>query len=327
MGDRTTSLRGKRVLVTGGAGFIGSHLVDRIAQEAPEALCVVDNLFLGRRENLADAEGLFPNLRFYQEDVCDADRMEEVVRDLDIEVVFHLAVVPLPASLERPSWSFDTNVRMSLVLCELLRAGSYETLIHFSSSEVYGTALRVPMDEDHPLLPKTPYAASKAASDHLALSYESTFGLDVRVLRPFNNYGPRQNDGSYAAVIPIVLQRALTGEPIEIHGTGDQTRDFIFVRDTAEAAVRAYACPECKGRAVNVASGEETSVNEIVRELTRRIGSDSPIRTLPPRPGDVQRHCGGIRLAEELLGFAPATALRDGLIETVEWYRNRVEGR
>ena len=171
-------------------------------------------------------------------------------------------------------------------------------------------------------MPSTPYAASKVASDLVALSYRETYGSDVAVLRPFNNYGPRQNAGSYAGVIPIVLGRAQRGEPITIYGDGEQTRDFVFVRDTAEAAVRIYEEPRTRGQVINIASGEEVSINRLVAEVLALLGVESEIVHEEGRPGDVRRHCGATARARELLGFTPATDLRTGLAETVEWYRS-----
>jgi UDP-glucose 4-epimerase len=317
------TLKGKRVLVTGGAGFIGSHLVDRIVQDAPERVVVVDNLYLGREENLEDARRADPDLVFHRQDATDYEAMERLVRDERIDSVFNLAVVPLPASLVRPRWTVEQNVAITTVLCELLRLGTYGTLIHFSSSEAYGSAAYVPMDEAHPSVPSTPYAASKVGSDHIVLSYWHTFGLDAAIIRPFNNFGPRQNSGTYAGIIPIVVERALRGEAIDIYGDGEQTRDFVFVRDTADAAVAIHAAPGTRGRIINIASGREVSVNRLVAELLDVLGVELPVRHVAPRPGDVRRHLASIELARELIGFAPATTLRQGLVETAEWYQSR----
>jgi UDP-glucose 4-epimerase len=316
-------LAGTSVVVVGGAGFIGSHLVDRIVDEQPARLTVVDNLFLGREENLAEARRRHPDLRFVAQDATDLEAMDAILRAAAAEVVFNLAVVPLPASLERPRWSVEQNVALAMVPCELQRLGRFRTLIHFSSSEAYGSAAYVPMDEAHPAVPSTPYAASKLAGDQVVLSYWHTFGLDAAIIRPFNNFGPRQNAGSYAGIIPIVVERAERGEPIQVHGDGEQTRDFVFVRDTADAAIRVHASPATRGRVVNVASGREVSVNELVRLLLELLGSDVGVEHVAPRPGDVRRHLASIDLARELIGYLPRTSLRDGLAETVAWYAER----
>jgi UDP-glucose 4-epimerase len=320
MSDRP-SLAGKSVLVLGGAGFIGSHLVDRIVDAGPSRLTAVDNLFLGRESNLDQASRRFDALRFVNLDATDAEALARVIAEETVDVVFNLAVVPLPASLERPRWSVEENVELAIIPCELLREGRFETLIHFSSSEAYGSASYVPMDEGHPPVPSTPYAASKLAGDQIVLSYQHTFGLDAAIIRPFNNFGPRQNAGSYAGIIPVVVGRATRGEAIEIYGDGEQTRDFVYVGDTADAAVRIYEEPATRGRIVNIASGREVSVNELVKLLLEVLGADVPVHHLPPRAGDVRRHLASIDLARELIGYEPRTSLGDGLAETVAWYR------
>ena len=316
------SLAGKSVLVTGGAGFIGSHLVERIALERPRTLSVIDNMYLGRPENLSHARELFPELQLHTQDASDYDAVGAIVAGDRVDVVFNLAIVPLPASLINPRWTVDHNVALATVPCELQRQGFFETLIHFSSSEAYGSAAYVPMDEEHPSVPSTPYAASKLAGDYVVLAYRETYGTDVAILRPFNNFGPRQNAGAYAGIIPIVVGRALRGEPIIIYGDGEQTRDFVFVRDTADAAVRMYERPATRGRVINVASGVEVSMNRLVHELLAALDCEAEIIHEDGRPGDVRRLCGAIDLARDLIGFEPTTELSTGLRETVAWYRS-----
>lgn len=317
----TLSLKDRRVVVTGGAGFIGSHLVERIAREEPASLSVIDNMYLGRPENLLEAQRVYPELKIHAQDASDYDAVGAIIAGEQAEVMFNLAIVPLPASLINPRWTVDHNVALATVPCELQRQGFFETLVHFSSSEAYGSASYVPMDEVHPSVPSTPYAASKLAGDYVVLSYRKTYGSDVTILRPFNNFGPRQNAKAYAGIIPIVVGRALRGEPIVIYGDGEQTRDFVFVRDTADAAVRMYERTETRGRVVNVASGVEVSMNRLVRELLDALECEGEIIYEQERPGDVRRHCGSIELARRLIGFAPGTDLRSGLRETVDWYR------
>ena len=316
------SLAGKNVVVTGGAGFIGSHLVERITRESPRTLSVIDNMYLGRPENLARARELFPDLQLHTQDASDYDAVGAIVAADQVDVFFNLAIVPLPASLINPRWTVDHNVALATVPCELQRQGFFETLIHFSSSEAYGSATYVPMDEEHPSVPSTPYAASKLAGDYVVLSYRETYQTDVAILRPFNNFGPRQNAGAYAGIIPIVVGRALRGEPIIIYGDGEQTRDFVFVRDTADAAVRMYERPATRGRVINVASGVEVSMNRLVRELLNALDCDAEIIHQDGRPGDVRRLCGAIDLARDLIDFEPTTELAAGLRETVAWYRS-----
>ena len=209
---------------------------------------------------------------------------------------------------------------MALNICELGRRGLYRSLIHCSSSEVYGSARYVPMDEEHPLLARTPYAAAKAAADLLVQSYQHTFGLDATIIRPFNNYGPRQNDQNYAGIIPIVVRRIQAGEAPVIFGDGEQTRDYSFVRDVADGMVRVAKTDVARGGVINIASGEEVSVNRLVRGIAAALAYDGPIEYAPPRPGDVRRHLADITRARTLIDYHPRTRLEDGLKLTVDWY-------
>ncbi|NMC81171.1 MAG: NAD-dependent epimerase/dehydratase family protein, partial [Chloroflexi bacterium] len=189
----------------------------------------------------------------------------------------------------------------------------------------YGTARYVPMDENHPLESSTPYAASKAAADLVVQSYWQTFGTDAVIVRPFNNFGPRQNYGSYAGIIPIVVQRVKNHLPVEIYGDGLQTRDYIFVGETVEAFVRICEEEATRGKVLNVATGREISINDLVAKILQALGTpDHPVVHCAPRPGDVRRHCGDIHLARELVGFDSAGITVEQLQETVEWYLRRL---
>jgi UDP-glucose 4-epimerase len=248
--------------------------------------------------------------------------MQDVVTTHEVEVVFDLAVVPLPTSLTYPAWTVKTNVGIATTFCEIARRGLIDRLLHCSSSEAYGTARYVPMDEGHPHDAITPYAASKSAADHIIESYVQTFGIDATIVRPFNNFGPRQNPGSYAGIIPIVAQRVAAGLPIEIHGDGEQTRDFIYAPETADMIIRVFGSEACRGRVLNVASGIETSVNDLVRRLLHVLDADDhPVVHTEERPGDVRRHCADVSLARKLLEYEPRELSDDDLAETVRWYQ------
>ena len=323
----THKLENRSIMVTGGAGFIGSHLVDRLIQEKPSNLVVVDNFFLGKESNLEDAKSNYPALKILRQDAKDYEAMKHIMRDENVQVVFNLAVTPLPASLTRPRWVYEENMAIVLCLLELIRGHDFDTLIHFSSSEVYGTSIYAPMDEDHPLNGPTPYAVSKAAGDKLILSYCRIFGIDAAILRPFNNYGPRQNEGSYAGVIPLTIKRILSGEPPIVYGDGKQTRDYLYVTETADAAVKVYNCTKTRGRVLNVGSGRETSINSVVQLIAQQLNCNKPIVCQEPRPGDVKRHIASIFLAEELIDFCPKVGMNEGLRTTVEWYEHQCENR
>jgi UDP-glucose 4-epimerase len=321
--EANRTVRGKHVLVTGGAGFIGSHLVDRLIAQAAGDITVVDNFFLGNEANLEQARTSAPDLRILRADASDTTAMRAIFNELKpVDLVFDLAVIPLPTSLERPQWCFDTNVRITSTLCELLREERFETLVHFSSSEAYGSACTVPMREDHPLEPLTPYAASKAGSDHLVRTYAATFGVDALVVRPFNNYGPRQNDQQYAGIIPTLLRCTFEGRSFKLFGDGRQTRDYIFVSDTIEAALALYGCPAARGRVVNIGSGKEISMLDLLAAIERILGRPIAFEHHPARPGDVRRHLADTSLLQTLTGFAPRVGLEEGLARTVAFYQD-----
>src|SRR3989338_6676812 len=317
-----SKLKDKSILVTGSAGLIGSHLVEKIIEEKPAKIIVVDNFFLGEESNLKSAKSKFPDLVVEKIDASDYEKMKHAMKN-GVDVVFNLAMVPLPVSLEKPSWAFGINVDITRVVCELGREGYFSTLVQYSSSEVYGTALDSKMSETHQLLPCTPYAASKAACDHLVHSYYKTFGLEMLIVRPFNNYGPIQNDKSYAGVIPITIKRIMSGETPVIFGDGTQTRDFLYVEDTARATIDAFKQQNTRGKTMNVASGRGTSIKELVKAICNELDWTKPPTHEKRRPGDVDRHLGDITLAKQLINFKPTIALEEGIKRTVDWYRDK----
>lgn len=316
------TLKNRSLLVTGGAGFIGSHLVDRLIKEDPRKIVVVDNFFLGAERNLDEARASFPGLEVLRLDASNLAAMQDVVIEHQVETVFDLAVVPLPTSLTYPHWTMQTNIGITSTFCEVARRGLIERLVHMSSSEAYGSGRYVPMDEDHPHDAITPYAAAKSAEDHIIRSYVRTFGIDATVVRPFNNYGPRQNPGSYAGIIPIIVQRVMRGEPIEIHGDGEQSRDFTFVRDTADLTVAIHETPEARGEEFNVATGVGTSINTLVERILAILDAPNhPIFHSEERPGDVRRHMADVSKLVSVVGRHPSVLSDDALAETVEWYQ------
>lgn len=315
---------GKRFLVTGGAGFIGSHLVDALLAAGAERVAVVDNFFLGKEENLAQAAVRHGDaLKIYREDASEMTAMQAVMSAERPDVVFNLATKALLYSFFNPAGACRVNLDIALVLGELLRARAYGRLVHLSSSEVYGTAQYVPMEENHPLLAETSYAAGKAAADLLLASYVRMFALDIVTIRPFNNYGPRQNDGALAAIIPITLRRIREGIAPVIQGDGLQTRDFIYVRDTVVGIMNLAGLDAAKGKTLNLGSGRETTMLEIVRTLCELTGHKFEIDFQPARPADVRRHVAGIEQTRQLIGEPATTNLADGLKQTVAWYRQQ----
>ncbi len=314
-------IRNKNILVTGGAGFIGSHLVDQLILQDPKHLVVVDNFFLGQDQNLLNARQNSSSLEIMRLDATDISSMQHVVRKFDIDFVFDLAIVPLPLSFDFPDWTIKTNIGVATTFCELLRNEEIDEMLHFSSSEVYGTARSVPMFEDHPHNAITPYAASKSGADSIINSYISTFGIEVRTVRPFNNFGTRQNAGSYAGVIPIVLKKIMDNEPIIIYGDGQQTRDFIYVKETVKAVIDIFNSVESSKKTLNLGTGKETSINELVSRIVGITGKPNhQIVYEERRPGDVDRHCAGMTKTSEILGYTPDPLNDDQLSATIDWY-------
>lgn len=309
----------------GGAGFIGSYLIERLIKEEPSNLVVVDNFFLGKESNLSEAKSSYPQLKIYHQDASDYEAMKHIMESEGVQVVFNLAAVPLEISLNYPRWAYEEDINIMLCVCELIRNGYFGTLISFSSSEACGSCQYVPMSENHPLNPTTPYGAGRASGELLLLSYVNTFNIDAGIVRPFNNYGPRQNEGSYAGIIPLTIKRILSGEAPVIYGDGEQTRDYIYVTETANAAVEIYKCKESRGRVINIASGSEISINKLVRLIAKHMDYDGPILYESERVADVRRMVADIRLAERLINFKPRMNIEEGIKLTVEWYQRVID--
>ena len=316
-----SDLSGARVLVTGGAGFIGSHLVDAVLEAGAEKVAVVDTFFLGREDNLDAARARHGDaVGVYREDAGDPGAMSAVCRAERPDIGFNLATKALLYSFFNPVGAFQVNVSIAAALGELMRAGALARLVHVSSSEVYGTARQISMSEDHPLCAETSYAAGKAAADMLLQSYVNMYGVDVVTVRPFNNYGPRQNDGAFAAIVPLTIRRLVEGAPPVIEGDGLQTRDFIYVQDTVEAMLALATLDVTPGLVLNIGSGRETSVRAVVETLCDIAGYVGDPVAAPARIADVRRHRADVSRAEELLGPVARTPLRDGLERTYEWH-------
>ncbi|MCA9236060.1 MAG: NAD-dependent epimerase/dehydratase family protein [Planctomycetales bacterium] len=298
-------LQGKSVLVTGGAGFIGSHLVDQLSDCRVR---VLDNLTTGKEANLAGA-----NCEFVRGDILDRTLVAELMRDAD--VVFHLACRGVRHSIGNPVESHLVNAEGTLrLLVEAHRAG-VERFVHVSSSEVYGTARYAPMDEQHPTFPETVYGAAKLAGEAYVRAYRQTYGLPTVVVRPFNNFGPRSHhEGDSGEVIPRFAVWALNGKPPVIFGDGSQTRDFIYVEETAAWLRRAAECDELVGQTVNLGSGVETSVAELATMIYEEVGrADLRPEFQPRRPGDVDRHLAHVQLARDVLDFKTRINVREGI--------------
>jgi dTDP-glucose 4,6-dehydratase len=254
-------------------------------------------------------------------DIRDPDLVREVVAEVDV-IINAAAESHVAKSIEAGASEFvTTNVEGTQILLDAIREQPVERFILFSSSEVYGTALYDPMDEDHPLNPRSPYAATKAGADRLAYSYYVTYGLPIVIVRPFNNYGPRQHPEK---VIPRFITQALSGEPLTIHGDGHASRDFLYVDDDAEAIEAIIAADDSViGEVINVATGIDVPVTEIATQVLEMLGKPGSLTVnVDERPGQVDRHIGSTEKAERLLGWRARTSFEDGLERTISWYRD-----
>lgn len=311
----------KRVLVTGGAGFIPSNLIRHLLANTEHEVVSLDALtYAGNLENLADVMS-HERLSFVHGDIRNKDLVRGLVDGVDV-IVNAAAESHVEKSIEHGASEFvTTNVEGTQILLDAIRDTPVERFILISSSEVYGTAETDPMDEEHPLKPRSPYAGTKAGADRLAYSYWTTYDLPIVIVRPFNNYGPRQHPEK---VVPRFITQALGDEPLTIHGDGGASRDWLFVEDDAEAIERVLEAPlePLAGEVINVATGVDISVADIADLVLRVLGKSPELRAhIPERPGQVRRHIGSTDKAERLLGWRARTSFEDGLERTVAWYR------
>ena len=304
-----------KYLVTGGAGFIGSHIARALLQQGADVR-ILDNFSSGRRENLA---GLDVDL--IEGDLRDASRVTEAVRGVD--VIFHeAAFVSVPESMEKPQECFDVNVTGTSILFEAARRSGVKRVVIASSAAVYGDSTAMPLVEDTPLKQLSPYATSKRIDEMYAELFTNQFGLEVAALRYFNVYGPRQRpDSMYAAAVPIFIRRMLDGKPITIYGDGGQSRDLVNVSDVVQANLLASQHPAAPGQVFNVCTGVETRLLDLL-DILYEIFPDAPRHVhAEPRAGDIYRSIGTPQKAVDVLGFKPRVFLADGIYEAVEAMR------
>jgi dTDP-glucose 4,6-dehydratase len=310
-------------LVTGAGGFIGSHLVEELCERGCEVRAMVRYTSHGGRGWLREVAPARPDqIEVIHGDVRDPDQVRRLVNGCD--TVFHLAaLIGIPYSYVSPRQNLETNATGTLNLLEAARAEGTARFVHTSSSEVYGTAQYVPINEEHPLVGQSPYSATKIAADQLVVSYIRSFDVPGVIVRPFNTFGPRQ---SMRAVIPTVITQALWSDRIRL-GSLDTTRDFTFVRDTATGLVQAASTEGVEGGVFNLGYGADISIGalaDVIRELT---GTDAPIEQeetrVRPSGSEVERLCSDPSKARAAFGWQPHYSLRDGLAMTIDWIRNR----
>jgi UDP-glucose 4-epimerase len=312
----------KKILVTGGAGFIGSHLTEDLVKNG-FSVKIMDDFSTGSVNNIMHLFN-YKNFKMIRGSVTDKELVSKATSDVDI--VFHLAAqVHVDRSVIEPRRTFDVNTLGTLNILDAALENDVELVAYASTSEVYGSAKYTPMNEDHPLNPASPYAASKAAADRLCFSYFNTYKLPVVIVRCFNTYGPRQKDSGYAAAIPKFLRKALARLPPIIYGDGLQTRDYMYVKDTVKAyklVMKNYE--KVIGEALNFGTGYEVSILELAKTILELCGTKSvPVHTAA-RPGEVKRLCADTTKTKALLGFEPDYDIKKGLKEFTQWYS---EGR
>jgi nucleoside-diphosphate-sugar epimerase len=304
-------------LVTGGAGFIGSHIAQTLVQNN-QKVRVLDNFSTGKVENLAGFDG---DLEIIEGDIRNADSVRKAVNKIDI--IFHeAAFVSNPHSILEPKACYDVNVHGTENLLEEARKAGVKRIVQASSAAVYGNSDALPLSEDIYLQPLSPYSASKYINEIYAGLYTRSFGMEVVSLRYFNVFGPRQNpDSEYAAAIPIFISNLLSNQEIKIFGDGGQTRDLIFVQDIVQANLIASEHPSAAGQVFNICTGIEISVEELVDTIRRQFPDSLKPIYKQPRKGDIYRSVGKPDRAREILGFETKTTLKQGLLQTIEWMR------
>ena len=304
-------------LVTGGAGFIGSHIVRRLLEKGRNVR-VLDDFSTGKRANLAEIEG---QIELVEGSICDVAAVKRAMTD--VEVVFHLAArASVPRSVEQPLPAHEVNVTGTVNVLMAAREAGARRLVYSASSSAYGDTPVMPKKVDMCPQPLSPYAVSKLAAEHYCACWSHVYGLQTVSLRYFNVFGPRQDPhGAYAAVIPAFVSRMLKGERPVVYGDGEQSRDFCYIENVVNANMLGAEVEEVHGEVVNVACGERTTLNEILRDLNRLLGTNVEAVYEPTRAGDVRHSLADIAYTKQVLGYEPKIMFAEGLERSIEWYK------
>jgi UDP-glucose 4-epimerase len=308
------------VLVTGGAGFIGSHLVDALLQRG-DTVRVLDNFSTGDPANLDSVAG---RIDVIEGDITDPDTVQMAMKG--VEVVFHqAALASVPRSVANPLATHRACVDGTLNILLAARDAGVRRVVYAASSSAYGNSARLPKTETDPTAPLSPYAVAKLAGEQYCAAFSEVYGLETVRLRYFNVYGPRQTpDSPYAAVIPLFIRAMSEGRPPLVHGDGQQSRDFTFVRDVVQANLCAAEAPGVSGRVYNVAGGKRVSLLNLIHMLSELMRVEARPEFVPSRPGDVKHSQADISRAMAELGYRPTTDIRDGLQACIQWATERV---
>ena len=317
----TSFFSNKRVLITGADGFIGSHLTETLAPQC-KSLKVLSQYNSFNNWGWLEGLPLLPDIEVVSGDVRDPFFCEHLCKDIDI--IFHLAaLIAIPYSYQAPQSYVDTNIHGTVNMCQAALKNSCEKIVHVSTSEVYGTAQYVPIDENHPLQPQSPYSASKISADALAKSYHLSFGLPLTIARPFNTYGPRQ---SARAVIPSIIGQLSQNKDFLDMGNLTPTRDFNFVKDTCNGFMEIASSDKTIGETINIATETEISILDLVKLIKELLQSNTEIRIkderLRPEKSEVYRLLGSNKKIISLTDFTPQYSLKKGLLETIDWFQN-----
>lgn len=313
-------MNNKIIVVTGGAGFLGSHVVRLLLQHNNNVI-IIDNFSNGKMMHLSPFRN-HSKLNIFCGDITNKNDVAKAFKDC--QVVIHLAVLDLRQSIKEPQRVNDVIVNGTLNCLEVALEKKIELFLNCSSSEVYGTAVYVPMDENHPLNPSTPYAAAKVAQDMYVRSYGETYGLPWVTIRPFNIYGPNSHwQGFRGELIPKMIVRAMNKQPLIVFGDGNQTRDFNYVEDVASALLAVAGNPLCRNTSINFCSGIETSVNRITELICKHFDLETNkfIQRQQRRPGDVARHFGDNTKFKKIFGAMPRVSIEEGLGRTIDWFK------